>query len=240
MKCILPPLPRGDTHEGPSMTLLSPIWLFLLVPLALALWVWRPPTRLPARRAPARRCCSSCVSLAGLALRLPSKAGTVVVVVDRSLSMPAGSDETQKEAIDLIIKEMGGDDRVAVVSFGAAGRRRAAAGGRAVRRVRPPGRRQRLEPRRGRRDGPGAHPARHAGPHPRPVRRQVDRPRPGAVRRDGAGPRHRHRLPRPRAARGGRPGHRPDRRPGRRSPSASRTCSPPGCRPPSRARSTSS
>ena len=99
------------------MTLLSPIWLFLAVPLALALWVWRPPTRLllGVRLA---SLLLVLLSLAGLALRLPSKAGTVVIVVDRSLSMPAGSVEMQKESIDLIIKEMGGNDRVAVVSFG--------------------------------------------------------------------------------------------------------------------------
>ena len=58
------------------------------------------------------------ISLAGLALRLPSKAGTVVVVVDRSLSIPAGSVESQKESIDLILEEMTGNDRVAALSFG--------------------------------------------------------------------------------------------------------------------------
>ena len=99
------------------MTLLSPFWLFLFVPLLLSLWVWRPPTwflfgvRLLS-------ILFVLVSLAGLALRLPSKAGTVVVVVDRSLSMPLGSVESQKESIDLIIKERTGDDRVAVISFG--------------------------------------------------------------------------------------------------------------------------
>ena len=27
------------------MTLLAPIWLFLLIPVGLSLWLWRPPTR---------------------------------------------------------------------------------------------------------------------------------------------------------------------------------------------------
>ena len=99
------------------MTLLSPFWLFLFIPLVLSLWIWRPPTQFLF----AVRLVSILlvlISLAGLALRLPSKAGTVVIVVDRSLSMPLGSAEIQKESIDLIIKEMSGEDRVAVISFG--------------------------------------------------------------------------------------------------------------------------
>src|SRR5262245_2552010 len=99
------------------MTLLAPIWLFLLVPLALAVWIWRPPTPLLI----GLRLVSLLLvvlSLAGLSLRLPSKAGTVVVVADRSLSMPANSAVQQKEAIDILKNAMGGDDHLAVVSFG--------------------------------------------------------------------------------------------------------------------------
>ena len=35
----------GPCVRGPPMTLLSPFWLFLFVPLVLSLWFWRPPTR---------------------------------------------------------------------------------------------------------------------------------------------------------------------------------------------------
>jgi hypothetical protein len=59
------------------------------------------------------------LALAGLALRLPSRVGTVVVVADRSLSMPVGSEAAQKEAIDLVQAAMGAEDQVAVISFGA-------------------------------------------------------------------------------------------------------------------------
>ncbi|MFO0846180.1 MAG: VWA domain-containing protein [Gemmataceae bacterium] len=99
------------------MTLLSPIWLFLLLPLGLSLWLWRPPTRfLFALRA--LSLVLVILSLAGLSLRLPSRVGTVVVVADRSLSMPANSKELQKESAQLIHRAMSGDDKLAVVSFG--------------------------------------------------------------------------------------------------------------------------
>jgi Mg-chelatase subunit ChlD len=99
------------------MTLLQPIWLVLLVPLLLALWAWRPPTRLML----ALRALSFTLlllSVCGLTLRLPSRVGTVVVVVDRSLSMPPDSSARAKEMIDLIQAERRGDDRLAVVAFG--------------------------------------------------------------------------------------------------------------------------
>ncbi len=99
------------------MTLLHPIWLFLLLPLGAALWIWRPATRLLLGL---RLVSLLCVVLAlcGLAIRLPSRAGTVVVVTDRSQSMPGNSEAAQKEAIDLIHDAMSSNDRLAVVSFG--------------------------------------------------------------------------------------------------------------------------
>ena len=42
------------------------------------------------------------LALAGMTLRWPSRAGTVVVVADRSLSMPVESDGQQKDAIALL------------------------------------------------------------------------------------------------------------------------------------------
>ena len=99
------------------MTILQPIWLFLLIPLGLSIWLWRLPTRLLV----ALRLLALVLlilALSGLALRLPSQAGTVVVLADRSLSMPADSEAAQKLAIDLVQARMHGDDKLAVVSFG--------------------------------------------------------------------------------------------------------------------------
>lgn len=99
------------------MTLVSPAGLLLCIPLALALWVFRPPTTLLTTLR-ALAFLLVVYALAGVALRLPSRNGTVVVVADRSLSMPANSEAQQKEWIDLVQKHASSDDRLAVVSFG--------------------------------------------------------------------------------------------------------------------------
>jgi Mg-chelatase subunit ChlD len=97
--------------------LLHPIWLFLAIPLALSLWLWRMPSR-PLLILRTMTLLLVLLALCGLALRLPDQAGTIVVVADRSQSMPPGSATAQKEAIDLLQKAMGPNDRLAVVSFG--------------------------------------------------------------------------------------------------------------------------
>ena len=99
------------------LTLLHPIWLLLSIPLGVSLWVWKPSSRLLWIL---RVVILSLILLAmcGLAVKLPSRAGTIVVVADRSLSMPHDSDARQKEAIDLIQSEMRSDSRLGVVSFG--------------------------------------------------------------------------------------------------------------------------
>ena len=99
------------------MTLLHPIWLLLLIPLIISLRVWKPPSRLLGIL---RLAILSLILLAmcGLAVKLPSRAGTVVVVTDRSQSMPPDSEAKQKEAIDLIQGTMGNNVNLAVLSFG--------------------------------------------------------------------------------------------------------------------------
>ena len=99
------------------MTLLHPIWLLLLIPLIISLRVWKPPSRLLGIL---RLAMLSLILLAmcGLAVKLPSRAGTVVVVTDRSQSMPPDSEAKQKEAIDLIQGAMGNNVNLAVLSFG--------------------------------------------------------------------------------------------------------------------------
>ena len=99
------------------MTFLHPVWLLLAVPLIVSLWVWRLPSRfLLALRILAL--VLVLLALAGLAIRIPGQAGTVVIVADRSLSMPAQSEANQKEAVDLISRGKSIHDQVAVVSFG--------------------------------------------------------------------------------------------------------------------------
>jgi Mg-chelatase subunit ChlD len=97
--------------------LLYPIWLFLAIPLGLSLWLWRMPSRLLLVLR-GLTLLLLLLALCGAVLRLPSQAGTIVVVADRSQSMPPGSAAFQKEVIDLLQKAKGPDDRLAVVSFG--------------------------------------------------------------------------------------------------------------------------
>ncbi|HEY3787687.1 MAG TPA: VWA domain-containing protein, partial [Urbifossiella sp.] len=99
------------------MTLLEPLWLILALPLLAALLRFPLPGRL-LNGLRAAAILLTLFAIAGLALRFPSRAGTVVVVVDRSRSMPAGSDADHKELIDLLHSSMGSGDRIAVVSFG--------------------------------------------------------------------------------------------------------------------------
>lgn len=99
------------------MTILQPIWLFLLIPLLVSLWIWRLPTRLLT----ALRLASILLlilALSDLALRFPGQSGTLIVVADRSLSMPPDSEANQKLAIDLLQKKMGPENRLGIVSFG--------------------------------------------------------------------------------------------------------------------------
>ena len=103
------------------MTLLNPHWLILLIPLAAALWRWRMPTR-PLFGLRAAVLLLAVLAVAGPAVRLPSRSGIVVIVADRSLSMPSGSGADQVEAIRIVRDARSSDDRLAVVSFGQIGR----------------------------------------------------------------------------------------------------------------------
>ena len=99
------------------IALFQPVWLLLLVPLAAAWFIWPLPNRgLQIVRAIVFML--AVLALAQLALRLPDRAGTVIVVADRSDSMPKNADASEKEIIDLLHQSMGPRDQLGVVSFG--------------------------------------------------------------------------------------------------------------------------
>jgi Mg-chelatase subunit ChlD len=99
------------------LTLFQPVWLLLLVPLAAACFAWPLPTRgLKILRAVIF--IFVVLALAQLAIKLPDRAGTVIVVADRSESMPQNSDASEKEIIGLLHKSMGPRDQLGVVAFG--------------------------------------------------------------------------------------------------------------------------
>lgn len=100
-----------------SATFFQPVWLLLLVPLAVAWWMWPLPSRW-LRYMRAALIILVVFALARFAIRLPDRSGTVIVVADRSESMPNKADASQKEIIDLLHKSMGTHDELGVVSFG--------------------------------------------------------------------------------------------------------------------------
>src|SRR5262245_12130293 len=105
------------SHIDPMITLLQPIWVVLAIPLITGWWIWHHSSRF-LRYTRLAILLLILLALCGLAIKLPSRHGTIVVIADRSLSMPPSSDTTQKEAIDLIQRAMTSDDRLAVISFG--------------------------------------------------------------------------------------------------------------------------
>ena len=97
--------------------LFQPVWLLLLVPLAAAWFAWPLPNRgLKILRAVVF--VLVILALAQLAIKLPDRAGTVIVVADRSESMPQNSDASEKEIIGLLYKSLGPRDQLGVVAFG--------------------------------------------------------------------------------------------------------------------------
>lgn len=99
------------------MEVLQPIWLILFFPLVVSLRAWQLPSRLLLAL---RFAVLSLILLAmcEFTVRLRMQAGTVVVVADRSRSMPLDSESRHKEAIDLIQVSKTSDSNLAVVSFG--------------------------------------------------------------------------------------------------------------------------
>ena len=97
------------------MTVLEPLWLLLLPPL-----VWWSRTRRLERWRRRLRWLALLLVVAALCrpvFEFPRPDGTVVVVVDRSASMPPEVESTSREIIDRLARERGRDDRLAVVSF---------------------------------------------------------------------------------------------------------------------------
>ena len=97
--------------------LFQPVWLLLLIPLTAAWFAWSLPGR-GLRILRAVIFVLIVLAMARLAIRLPDRAGTVVVVADRSDSMPQNSDTAEKEIIGLLYKSMGPRDQLGVVAFG--------------------------------------------------------------------------------------------------------------------------
>ncbi len=99
------------------MRLLHPVWLLLLVPIVIAWWQWPMPVR-GLRILRAVILALLVLALAQPEIRLNDRSGVVVVVADRSRSMPADRERQQMEAVELLRKEKPRTDEIFAVSFG--------------------------------------------------------------------------------------------------------------------------
>lgn len=95
----------------------SPVWFILIIPMVILLVSIRYAALFT------RVCVWIVAGLVILAMTnpsvlIPSRKGTVVVVADRSSSMPTSVNSMHKEAVELIQSKMSYGDRLAVVSFG--------------------------------------------------------------------------------------------------------------------------
>lgn len=99
------------------MGFLFPELLVLALPAALAWWV----TRVDGRGTMTVRALTLALVVVALAapfIQRASEGRDIIVVVDRSRSMPAGSDDTATELIRLIEEQRGPGDRVGIVTVG--------------------------------------------------------------------------------------------------------------------------
>jgi Mg-chelatase subunit ChlD len=99
-----------------SLDFIAPAWLLLLAPLALVWWRRRTPDRahhglralFPALVV---------LALAQPRLNLERRGGVLVVVADRSASLPPDAASREDEIIRLLEQERGSHDRLAIVGF---------------------------------------------------------------------------------------------------------------------------
>lgn len=100
------------------MTFLEPLWLLLAVPLAFLLRRWPPPSGW-MRFLRYGFCAVLLLTLSRPALWLPQGDGAVVVLVDRSASMPDDGEALATEVIRRLESSRRAGDGISVLSFGA-------------------------------------------------------------------------------------------------------------------------
>ncbi|MCS7166493.1 MAG: VWA domain-containing protein [Gemmatales bacterium] len=95
----------------------EPGWLFLALPFFLA-WRYWPQSSRWSQALRATTLVLLLLALAGLAIPQQTREGVLVVVADRSASMPPESDARHKEVVDLLQRSRRGQERLGVVAFG--------------------------------------------------------------------------------------------------------------------------
>lgn len=100
-----------------ALSFLRPEWFLLLVPAAAVWWRTRDPER-PTRAVRAIALLLLVAALAAPAVRTAAPGRDLVIVADRSRSMPAGAAASIVETVALAEAERRAGDRVAIVAFG--------------------------------------------------------------------------------------------------------------------------
>ena len=95
----------------------SPVFLLLLLPALAALPLARRGGRVRAALAGATLL-ALVLALARPVVRIPRRAGTVVVVADRSASLPPAERDAQKALLDAVAARRAGGEKLGVVAFG--------------------------------------------------------------------------------------------------------------------------
>ncbi|MBN2684815.1 MAG: VWA domain-containing protein [Pontiellaceae bacterium] len=99
------------------MSFSNPFWLLFAVPAGLLFWLFRQRRRsLNIWRGTLLTILL--LALADLSVTLPKPGGLVVVIADRSASLPDNADATQKEIISRLQRNMRADHQLAVVAVG--------------------------------------------------------------------------------------------------------------------------
>lgn len=95
----------------------QPVWLILIIPLTATWIMWRLPFRF-IRVLRAVIFVLLILALCRPFIRIKDRAGTAVILADRSASMPGATDSAEKEIVDMAQSSIRGNNRLAVVSFG--------------------------------------------------------------------------------------------------------------------------
>ncbi len=94
----------------------DPHWLLLLIPGVIMLWpVWQVSKKIFILRM--MILFLVVLALSGLQLRIAAKDGAIVIVADRSLSMPVDADKRVAETMELLHRQMPENGRIGLVSF---------------------------------------------------------------------------------------------------------------------------
>ncbi|GAB4271914.1 MAG: VWA domain-containing protein [Candidatus Rifleibacteriota bacterium] len=96
----------------------EPHWLLLVIPAVLFLF----RGRMPGRKLLFLRLLVLLLvifALAGARMRIPGRDGMIVIVADRSLSMPPDADTRIKETVDILKEQIPANARLGLISFGA-------------------------------------------------------------------------------------------------------------------------